>query len=85
MAAGALANAFRMHDDMLVREADAFAGKDYRQAHDLAYSTYQDMFTLAGQLANAFGATIASRLPVGAVQTGRGGMAAVVERRGHGG
>jgi len=85
MAAGALANAFRMHDDMLVREADAFAGKDYRQAHDLAYSTYQDMFTLASQLANAFGATVASRLPVGAVQTGRGGMAAVVERRGHGG
>jgi hypothetical protein len=85
MAAGALATAFQMHDDMLVREADAFAGKDYRQAHDLSYTTYQEMFTLAGRLANAFGATIASRLPVGAVQTGGGGAAAVLERRGHGG
>jgi hypothetical protein len=85
MTAGALASAFEMHDDMLVREADAFAGKDYRQAHDLAYTTYQDMFTLAGRLATAFGATIAARLPVGAVQTGHGGEAAVVERRRHAG
>jgi hypothetical protein len=85
VAADALSAAFRKHDDMLVRGADAFAGKDYRTAHDLAYVTYQDMFTLAGKLADAFGATVASRLPVGAVQTGRGGMAAVVERRGHGG
>jgi hypothetical protein len=84
MAAGALTNAFRMHDDMLVREADAFAGKDYRTAHDLAYSTYQDMFTLAGQLATAFGATVAARLPVGPVQTGRGGTAGGQRPR-HGG
>lgn len=85
MTSGGLANAFRMHDDMLLTEAQAFVGKDYRQAHDVAYSAYQDMFTLAGQLASAFGATVASRLPVGAVQTGRGGMAAVVEGRWHGG
>jgi hypothetical protein len=85
MTSGALASALRMHDDMLVREAEAFANKDYRQAHDLAYSTYQEMFTLAGELSNAFGATIASRLPVGGVDTGRGGMAASVGRRWHGG
>jgi len=41
------------------------------------------MSTLAGQLANAFGAEAASRLVMGAVQTGRGGVAAVVEQRGH--
>ena len=81
MTAGALAHALRMHDDMLLAEAEAFVGKDYRKAHDIAYSAYQDMFGLAGQLALAFGATVASRLPVGAVQTGRGGMAAVLERR----
>jgi hypothetical protein len=85
LSTGALAGAFKMHDDMLVREAEAFAGKDYRQAHDLAYSTYQEMFTLAGELSNAFGVTVASRLPVGGVDTGRGGMAAVVGRRWHGG
>jgi hypothetical protein len=81
----ALAKAFLMHDQMLIGEVEAFVAKDYRKAHDLAYSTYQDMFGLAGQLSNAFGATVASRLPVGAVQTGRGGMAAVVARREHGG
>jgi hypothetical protein len=84
MSAGALARAFRVHDDMLLREADAFAGKDYRQAHDLAYSAYQEMGSLAGQLANAFGATVASRLPVGAVQTGGEGTGPVVERHEHG-
>ena len=70
-----------MHDQMLLREADAFVAKEYQQAHDLAYATYQQMFDLAGQLANAFGATVASRLPRGGVQTGRGGMAAAVGRR----
>jgi len=84
MTAGAAASALRMHDDMLLREADAFVAKEYRQAHDIAYSTYQEMFTLAGQLTNAFGATVAARLPMGAVQTGRGGMAAAVGQR-HGG
>ncbi len=81
----ALAKAFLMHDQMLIGEVEAFVGKDYQRAHDLAYSTYQDMFTLAGELTNAFGTTVASRMPVGAVQTGRGGMAAVVARRWHGG
>ena len=81
LASATLARAFRMHDQMLLREADAFVAKEYQQAHDLAYATYQQMFDLAGQLANAFGATVASRLPRGGVQTGRGGMAAAVGRR----
>jgi hypothetical protein len=85
MTAGAAANAVRMHDDMLLREAEAFVAKEYRQAHDIAYSTYQEMFTLAGQLTDAFGATVAARLPMGAVQTGRGGMAAVVGQSRDGG
>jgi hypothetical protein len=80
-----LAKAFLAHDEMLTQQVDAFAARDYPRAHDLAYATYQDMFTLAGKLANAFGGTIASRLPVGPVQTGHGGMAAAVERRRHGG
>jgi hypothetical protein len=36
------------------------------------------MFDLAGQLSEAIGATVASRLPQGGAQTGGGGMAAVV-------
>jgi hypothetical protein len=81
LTAGALANALLSHDQMLLRHADAFAAKDYGTAHDIAYQTYDHMFELARQLADGFGATVASRLPVGGVQTGHGGLADVVERR----
>jgi hypothetical protein len=81
LASSTLADAFLMHDQMLLREVDAFAAKDYQKAHDIAYSTYEQMFDLSGQLAGAIGATIASRLPKGGPQTGGGGMAGVVGRR----
>jgi hypothetical protein len=70
-----LANALVMHDDMLLKQADAFAAKQYQQAHDIADSTYSSMFDLAGQLANGFGATVAARLPAGGAETGLGGTA----------
>ena len=41
-----LAKAFLAHDEMLTQQVDAFADKDYPRAHELAYSTYQDMFGL---------------------------------------
>ena len=84
MAATTLARALRTHDQTLLQEADAYAAKDYRRAHDIAYSTYEQMFELARQLSEAFGDTVAARMPTGGVQTGSGGMATVVERRGHG-
>ena len=46
------------HDQMLTQQVDAFAGRDYSRAYDLAYSTYQDMFGLSGQLADAFGGAL---------------------------
>ena len=67
-----LAKAFLAHDDMLTQQVDAFAGRDYPRAHDLAYHTYQDMFGLSRRLADAFGETVAARLPQGGAQTGRG-------------
>jgi hypothetical protein len=76
-----LSKALLSHDQMLLRQVDAFAAKDYQKAYDLAYTTYQHMSDVAGQLAEAFGATIASRLPTGGPQTGQGGMAGLVERR----
>jgi hypothetical protein len=76
-----LAKALVTHDEMLLRGVDAFAAKDYQKAHDIAYATYQHMFHLAGQLAAAFGATIAARLPTGGARTGHGGMAAIIGRR----
>jgi hypothetical protein len=81
MDATTLGAALEEHDQMLLRHADAYAGKNYQAAHDLAGQTYDQMFELAGKLADAFGAQVAARLPRGGAQTGYGGMAAVVERR----
>ncbi len=75
MRTGDLAAALLTHDQMLVRHADAYAARDYTTAHDIAYRTYEHMFDLARQLADAFGATVAARLPVGGAQTGLGGLA----------
>jgi hypothetical protein len=70
-----LASAFLHHDEMLTQQVDAMANKDYAKAHELAYSAYQDMFGLAKQLSEAFGETVAARLPQGGAETGAGGTA----------
>jgi hypothetical protein len=80
MSTGDLTAALLLHDQMLVRHADAYAAKDYATAHDIAYRTYEHMFELARHLADAFGSTVAARLPVGGAQTGHGGLADVVGR-----
>jgi hypothetical protein len=67
-----LVQALVAHDDMLLRQVDAFVAKDYRQSNDLSYRAYQDMFGVSGQLSDAFGATVAARLPA---QTGSDGTA----------
>lgn len=75
MSTGDLSAALLAHDRMLLRHADAYAARDYPAAHDLAYETYEHMFGLARALADAFGTTVAARLPVGGAQTGHGGLA----------
>ena len=81
LAAAGLAKALQSHDTMLRQQVDAFVAKNYTSSHDIAYSTYTEMVGLAGQLSDAFGVTVASRLPAGAPDTGRGGMATVVGGR----
>jgi hypothetical protein len=81
LASAQVAKAFQSHDSMLRDQVDAFVAKDYVTAHDVAYSAYQEMFGLSDQLAQAFGQTVAKRLPVGAAQTGRGGEAAIIGGR----
>jgi len=76
-----LAKALLAHDQMLLHQTDAYAAKQYQQAHDMAHQTYAQMFDVAGQFADAFGATVAARLPSGSPQTGLGGMAGVVGER----
>jgi len=71
----ALQQAFVLHDRMLLEQLDAYAAKDYAQAHDIGYRTYDSSFTVSGQLATAIGSTVAKRLPTGGSQTGGGGTA----------
>jgi hypothetical protein len=76
-----VAKALVMHDEMLLQQVDAYAAKDYRKAHEIADSTYAHMYDLSGQLADAFGATVAARLPKGGAETGSGGAAGDVGHR----
>ncbi|BCJ45674.1 hypothetical protein GCM10010168_59050 [Actinoplanes ianthinogenes] len=75
MDAARLSAAFRGHDELLLRHADAYAARDYATAHELAQETYEHGFAMARDLADAFGATVAGRLPVGGAQTGYGWLA----------
>ncbi len=77
----ALAQALGMHDRMLLAEIDAYATKNYDQAHELSNQTYRDMYSMAAQLSSAIGATLAGKLPKGGSQTGGGGMASVIGSR----
>jgi hypothetical protein len=70
-----VAKALLMHDETLLRGVDAFVAKDYQQANDIGYQTYQDIFGLARKMSDAFGATVAARMPQGGAQTGAGGTA----------
>jgi hypothetical protein len=75
LGSASLAQALGTYDDTLVDQVDAFVAKDYPRANDLSYRAYQDMFGMARQLSDAFGATVAARLPEGGPQTGAGGTA----------
>jgi hypothetical protein len=81
LAASAMARGMAMHDQMLMRQIDAFAAKKYQQAHEIAYTTYTDAGGYSGVLGAAFAATTMARAPRGGIQTGYGGMATLVERR----
>jgi hypothetical protein len=81
LSAQALAQAYNEHDRMLLGELTAYKAKDYNRAHELSYQAYDQMFDVAGQLANAIGLTLGANLPKGGSQTGGGGMAAEVGRR----
>ncbi|MGH3665875.1 MAG: hypothetical protein ACRDU8_07280, partial [Egibacteraceae bacterium] len=79
LAAPSLSAVVREHDEQLLRQIDAYAAAEYEAAHDIAFESYQHMFTTAGQLAQAITQGTAGRLPKGGAQTGGGGTAG----RGH--
>ena len=49
--------------------------RDYQRAQELANQTYPQVYGFARNLADAFGATLAARMPQGGAPTGGGGMA----------
>ena len=72
----ALAEAFIMHEDMLLKQINAYAAADYTTAHQVSYEAYQHMFALAEQAATAIGETVAEGSPKGGAGTGVGAAAA---------
>jgi sortase (surface protein transpeptidase) len=62
-------------DDLLLQQVDAFAARDFPRAQQLGDQTYPQVYGLARNLADAFGATLAARMPQGGARTGAGGMA----------
>jgi hypothetical protein len=76
LGAPALADAFVMHEDLLLRQINAYAERDYSTAYQLSFDAYEHMFALAAQAATSIGDTVAAQSPTGGPQTGEGGMAA---------
>ena len=74
----ALADAFVMHEEMLLKQINEYAAADYATAHQVSYEAYQHMFALADQAATAIGETVAAGSPKGGAQTGDGGMATAI-------
>jgi hypothetical protein len=72
----ALADAFVMHEQMLMQQINEYAAADYTTAHQVSYDAYQHMFALAEQAATAIGETVAEGSPKGGAETGVGGTAA---------
>jgi hypothetical protein len=77
----ALADAFVMHEQMLMRQINEYAAADYTTAHQVSYDAYQHMFALAEQAATAIGQTVAEGSPKGGAETGVGGTAAALAGR----
>jgi hypothetical protein len=77
LGAPTLAEAFTTHEDLLIRQIDAYAKRDFQTAHQLSYDAFQHMFALAADASTAIGDTIAARTPKGGAQTGKTETAAV--------
>ena len=69
----ALADAFVMHEQMLMQQITEYAAADYTTAHQVSYEAYQHMFALAEQAATAIGETVEEGSPKGGAETGSGG------------
>jgi hypothetical protein len=64
-----------MHEDLLLRQMDAYAADDFAVAHKVSNQAYHDMFAVAKRLAGLIQAQAKKKAPKGGAQTGGGGTA----------
>jgi hypothetical protein len=64
-----------MHDDLLLRQIDAYAAEDYAAAHNASNKAYKGMFSVASKLGSVIQAQSKKSAPKGGAQTGGGGTA----------
>jgi hypothetical protein len=65
----------QLHDQHMLQEVTAYAAKDYRTAHEIAYAGYNHMLDIAEMLARALEGRAALSSPRGGAATGGGGTA----------
>jgi hypothetical protein len=75
LATDPLTQAITAHDQHLIDQVDAYAGKDYTRAQQMELDGYQQMLDVANTLVSAIQRTVKPKLPVGGSKTGGGGMA----------
>jgi uncharacterized protein YukE len=64
-----------MHDDLLLRQIDAYAAEEYAAAHRASNKAYEDMFSIASKLGALIEMQTKKTAPKGGAQTGGGGTA----------
>jgi hypothetical protein len=73
VAANAVIDALREHDQQLLQQVTAYAAGDFATAHELAYEGYEHMFAIAGTFAEAIRGSTGGTAPRGGAGTGAGG------------
>jgi hypothetical protein len=69
----AVTDELSMHDDLLLRQIDAYADENYAVAHSTSNRAYGDMFALASKLGALIEQKTEKTAPKGGAQTGGGG------------
>ncbi len=69
----AVAPQLGMHDDLLLRQIDAYAAGDYAVAHRTSNRAYRHMFGIASTLSALIEKQTKKTAPKGGAQTGGGG------------
>jgi hypothetical protein len=75
-----LVRALEHHDDILVKQIEAYHAQDYEGAQKMSLEAYDHMYVLADGLANGIAGTVAARMGRASAQTGASGATTEVGR-----